>query len=278
MAMDRICLTTSMHLTCFDSRLQKRVFESHASENIGRHTTRAQLLSELCAWIHDHTLFNEHSEFVSTAIHNTTNTGVFSTPTIPEFMSVGVQERHSSTHGINLVSSGGVSPLRVAVQSRLRGPNTEINLGHVNISTAIEPGTMACPAYTYTHNKSSLNTDIQAIHITCAKGDLDFTICAYVVPQRSHSVFAQSFLEVGGVCALLPKCSAMCLKNHIRRAKCESYRDHRVSCKQIHTDTMNKIQYPHGQRFPDIVLCNTDISVYSTRGPNNDALHTVFFK
>jgi len=257
-------LTAAMHLTCRDSHLQRLVLHTHVSEQIQGHTTRTQLLSKLCAWIQDHALLHEHSNCVSTAILDATENGVFGVPPDPEYVSM-------DTPGI-------VSPLRIAVQSRIRGPQTEINLGIINISTAVEPGSVACPAYTYVHAKSSLNTDIQAMHITCTKGHLEFTISTYVVPQRKHCVFAQSFLEVGGVSSLLPKCSEMYLKNQFPMARCESHRDHRVYCKHIHMATIHKIGYPHGNNFPNMVMCNPYISLYSTRGPNKDAIHTVFFK
>lgn len=257
-------LMTSMQLVCKDATSAQCTYEVHAFESIPVDTTRAQFASKLGEWLQTHELLQEHSAFVATSLRTCMLQGRFAAPGVPTHVSMGAGR------------------LGLAVDTHAEHGPCQIFFGTLNVSTAVEPGTAGCPAYTFSQDSSTLKSSVQGFRVECLRGASRFEISGYMFPMQPRATFSQSFMQKAAHCTLLEHCSRLTPASRMSmQTRCRSHRDFRIKCKEVHEQDQKLLALQHEDSFPQLASLNRDISVLSTETQREGvyvAVHTVIFK
>ena len=237
---------TSMQFVCKDTESSRCTYEAHAFEQIAHTTSKRDLLKLLSAWVQEHSLLHEQSDFVADSIRLCVDKGVFVIP--KELMRVEMRSAADSQQlGLNVKTHAGYGPC-------------EVMFGTLDIATAVEPGTDACPAYTFAQDSSSLKTSVQGFRVQCM-----------------HDAVQQ-----GAESRHMPKYTRTTPESHTSTmTRCRSHRDYRIKCKQVHDYDRDMVSFGNKDVFSNLTTLTHDISVLSTRALVSGvsaAVHTVVFK
>ena len=155
-------------------------------------------------------------------------------------------------------------------------------LGTPNVSTAVEPGTASCPAYTFCQDCSTLKSSVQGFRVECLRGAARLEISGYMFPGQPRAAFSQSFMQKAAHCTLLEHCTRLTPASWTsKQTRCRSHRDFRIKCKEVHAQDQKLLALQHKDSFPVVAALNRDISVVSTESREEGArlaVHTVIFK
>lgn len=261
-------LMTSMQFVCKDTESSRCTYEAHAFEQIAHTTSKRDLLKLLSAWVQEHSLLHEQSDFVADSIRLCVDKGVFVIPKEP--MRVEMRSAADSQQlGLNVKTHAGYGPC-------------EVMFGTLDIATAVEPGTDACPAYTFAQDSSSLKTSVQGFRVQCMHDAVRFEITGYMFPLLHRATYSQAFMQQGAESRHMPKYTRTTPESHTSMlTRCRSHRDYRIKCKQVHDYDRDMVSFGNKDVFSNLTTLTHDISVLSTRalvGGVPAAVHTVVFK
>jgi len=261
-------LMTSMQFVCKDENSSRCTYEAHAFEKVPDTTSKRELLRLVSAWVQEHSLLHEHSTFVADSIRQCASDGAFATPRQPVLLAMR--------------SAADTQQLSLAVQTHAGHGPCEVSFGTLEIATALEPATEACPAYTFSQHSSSLKTSVQGFRVLCTRDASQIEITGYMFPVLRRATFSQSFLQQGATSQTMQKCTRITPESQAGSLTlCRSHRDYRIKCRQVHEHDRATVSFCDRDVFAHLTTLTHDISVLSTRanvGNTSAAVHTVVFK
>jgi len=181
--------------------------------------THKQVLRKVCGCIETEALFHEDSEFVASSVRAAVERGAW---------------REVPANTLLALQGCDAPQLRIAVGREVLLENVHVVLGRLNISTALEPGTAACPAYTYSQTKSSMQLDVPAVQITCLRGDVLFGLSLRLTPCLQGALFSQCFSQVGDVCSPEERQHRLEVSGVAPTMRAMSHQEYRGVCHERH--------------------------------------------
>lgn len=257
-----------VHIECRDGLASDDVAEyvKTLTTSMKANVSRRKLMRKLCNWVENEHLFHENSTPVAASIRHA--------------MQVGVVQP-APKHSYLAVAGSDKPELRVAVDHELLLGDVHMAIGRLNISTALEPGGAACPAYTFSQSSSSLQTNVPVIQIECTHANLSFVINMRVFPRRVDTAFSQCFEQVGDVSTLCEQHCRLANTQLAVKTRSLSHRNYRVACQATHRSNLLAMGLEdHTSVFADHKVLDRTTSLLSstheTRGQAH-SVHTVFF-